>query len=96
MGIPVGTRLYLCPTHELTGRVWVLPMGIKVYPYPVHAGTVPVGKIAILKLHLTVTFFLRLREINIVIKKPNTPQLSLSYRSCQHLKHISEQFFSRE
>jgi hypothetical protein len=41
MGIPAGTRLYPCPTHDLTGRVWVVPMDIKVYPYPVHASMVP-------------------------------------------------------
>jgi hypothetical protein len=34
MGIPAGRRLYPCPTHDLAGRVWVLPMGIKVCPYP--------------------------------------------------------------
>jgi hypothetical protein len=43
MGIPAGTRLYPCPTHDLAGRVWVLPVGIKVCPYPTHAGTVPAG-----------------------------------------------------
>jgi hypothetical protein len=53
MGIPAGTRVYLCPTHDLAGRVWILSMDIKVYPYPAHVSTVPAGtctrgKIAIL------------------------------------------------
>jgi hypothetical protein len=43
MGVPAGTKQYPCPTHDLTGRVWVLPMGIKMYPYPAHAGTIPAG-----------------------------------------------------
>jgi hypothetical protein len=50
MDIPAGTKLYSYPTHYLTGRLLVLPMGIKVYPYPANTGTVPVpvGKIVIL------------------------------------------------
>jgi hypothetical protein len=43
MGIPVGRRLYPYPTHNLTGRIWVLAMGIKVCPYLAHVGTVPAG-----------------------------------------------------
>jgi hypothetical protein len=47
----VGTRLHPCPANDFTGRVWVQPMDIKVYPYLAHASTVPVpvGKIAILR-----------------------------------------------
>jgi hypothetical protein len=43
MDIPAGRRLYPCPTNDLMGRVWVLAVGIKVCPYPVHADMVPVG-----------------------------------------------------
>jgi hypothetical protein len=50
MDIPACSRLYMCPTHDLTGRVWVLSIGIKVCLYPIHVGTVPIpmGEIAIL------------------------------------------------
>jgi hypothetical protein len=30
----MGIRLYPYPTRDLTGRVRVLPMGMKVCPYP--------------------------------------------------------------
>jgi hypothetical protein len=53
MGIPVGTKLCPCPVHDLTGRVWVLPMDIKcthTLSMRVRYPQVPilVGKIAIL------------------------------------------------
>jgi hypothetical protein len=55
MGIPAGRKLYPCPTHDIIGRVWVLPMGMNLCPYHAHMGTVPagtrpMGKIAILIL----------------------------------------------
>jgi hypothetical protein len=36
MIIPVSTRLYLYPAHDLMSRVWILLMGIKVYLYHAH------------------------------------------------------------
>jgi hypothetical protein len=41
MSIPTGRKLYLCSTHDLIGRVLILPMGIKVYSYPAHVNTIP-------------------------------------------------------
>jgi hypothetical protein len=64
MGITAGTKLYLCPTHDLTRRVCVLPMGIKVYPHLgirvrvpvvwVPVVRVPMGKIAILNYNFNI------------------------------------------
>ena len=42
-GYTHGYRAVPCPIHDLAGRVWVLLMGIKVFPYPPHTGMVPVG-----------------------------------------------------
>jgi hypothetical protein len=49
MGIPAGRRLYSYPTHDLTGRIWILPMDTKVCPYPagIRRVLVPIGKIVI-------------------------------------------------
>ena len=43
LGIPMGTRLDPCPTHEQSARVWALPMGTKAYANPIHAGRISMG-----------------------------------------------------
>ena len=43
LGIPTGTRLYPCPTHEQSGRVWAPPMDTKAYPNPIHSGRISMG-----------------------------------------------------
>jgi hypothetical protein len=44
MDLPAGKRLYLVPNRDLAGRVWVVPMNIKVYVCLSHGGTVLVDK----------------------------------------------------
>lgn len=53
MGISMGKRLYSCPTHDLTGRVWGVIHGYKIVPIPFPYGYgirgYPMDKIVILR-----------------------------------------------
>ena len=40
LGISMGTRLYPCPIHEQSGRVWAPPMDTKAYPNPIQSGRI--------------------------------------------------------